>query len=511
MVEPVSMTIGAVSFTLGVVGFLITTVFTTVSKLEEKAREYKEYEDRIRAHQRALIACQIKLCDWNRVWSGHPNAVYEHLWGADGVREVKNRTSEILKLARVIEKATELSDAESRLGREQLLRSTMSPVEWRSLLQSLGFNTQASLGLSDAKVSVLRKLAFLLYKNNSLQEKTGRLKEMTTQLTDYTNSLMRLGQYPYVVKAPDHAEIQDFARLKSFVDSVSKIGEELHKATQEQSQVLRWALALRTPDKDGDPELWGGVNDITCQFCVRLRTSGDQWNRCVIKIRHFFDVSIDRASLKANIIDVVLTEMKTGREHFNIPKAFTYAVPPPKGRPRSLKSYLSQSTLAGRSTSSYYHHKKLRIALGLVNWIILYWNTRWTESPCSCKIRILKYEDESDQPILYHRRRDGSGCQHHDQKECQVGEKLLLLGVTLAEIALLAPVRVEHNGTGLGGLSFVLRNEATSFENLQGKIRDAVGYKGLHGAIQFCFSTWPHLTAFRPELIKLFTAEVLTP
>lgn len=493
------MAIGAISVTLGVVGFLITTVFTTVTKVEEKTREYKEFKDRVRAHKRSLIASQLELCSWNKTWSGHPDAVYEHLWGLDGIHEVETRAIEISRLARDIENTMNL-------------QSAMNPTEWRSLVQTLGSDIYrcGSIVLSDEKQSVLRKLAFLLYTNNSLQEKTGRLKAMTTQLSDYTHSLLRLGQYPYVTKAPDRAEIENFARLKWFVDSVSEIGRELHEATEEESNILRWALALRTPDKDGDPELWAGVNDITCQFCVRLRTSRNEWIRFVIKIRHFFDVSVDKTKLKSEVVDAIITDMKAGLEYTNSPKAFSYGHVP-TGQPRSLKSYLRQSTLTGRSTSSYYHHKKLHIALGLANWIILYWNTHWTDSPCSCKIRILKYEDEGDQPILYRRRQDGSGCQHHSEQECQTGEKLLLLGVTLAEIGLLVPISLDRQGPGINGLRFIRGSEIISLERLQGEIKDVVGFNGLPRAIQFCFTTWPHLTTFGPQLIKLFTEEVLSP
>jgi hypothetical protein len=321
---------------------------------------------------------------------------------------------------------------------------------------------------------------------------------------------MRLRQYPYVDKALELGEIDNIIRLKKFVDGVSEHGNELYKATQEESKVLRWALALRIPDKDGDPELWAQVSDITAQFSVRFRASEDQPAPCVVSIRHFIDEPVTGSDLEAKVVKVVLADLTTGSQHSNTPVAFSYD-PIPNARTRPLKNYFLQSTLAARSRSSFYHHKKLRIALGLANWIILYWNTKWTDRLCSCKIRILKYNDTGDQPILDPRARHASGCQHCDQDECRVGEKLLLLGVTLAEIALLAPINIDGGESGANDLRFIRSNEQISLARLQGEIRDIVGFKGLLRAIQFCFETWSQLTQFGPELIKLFTEEVLAP
>ena len=501
MVEPVSMAIGIIGFSLGVVGFVVTTV----SKIEEKTREYQEYTARVSAHYLTLIVCQTDLDLWCTIWGGRQDAFYEHLWGQAGYIEVKTRQSEILRLAQEIENTLDLSDPALKAEREELFASGLDLLEWKSTLRALNPNIGPR-----ANSSVSRRLGFLLYRNNILQERIARLKEMTAQLSSRTQRLLRLRRYPYVDKAPERGEIDNIIRLKKFVDGVSEHGNELYKATQEESKALRWALALRIPDKDGDPELWAQVSDITAQFSVRFRTSDDQTAPCVVSIRHFIDEPVTESDLEAEVVKVVLADLTTGSRRSNTPAAFSYDSLP-NARTRPLKNYFLQPTLAARSSSSFYHHKKLRIALGLANWIILYWNTKWTERLCSCKIRILKYDDKGDQPILDPRARHVAACQRYDQDECRVGEKLLLLGVTLAEIALLAPINIDGREPEANNLKFILRNEQISLARLQVEIRDIVGFKGLLRAIQFCFETWSQLTQFGPELIKLFTEEVLAP
>lgn len=163
-------------------------------------------------------------------WGGQ-DAFYEYLWGQAGYIEVKTRQSEFLRLAQEIENTLDLPDPALKAEREELLASGLDLLKWKSTLRAL--NPNVGPRASGVNSSVSRRLGFLLYRNNILQGRIARLKEMTAQLSSRTQRLLRLRQYPYVDKVPECGEIDNIIRLKKFVDGVSEHGNELYKATQE--------------------------------------------------------------------------------------------------------------------------------------------------------------------------------------------------------------------------------------------------------------------------------------
>lgn len=130
------------------------------------------------------------------------------------------------------------------------------------------------------------------------------------------------------------------------------------------------------------------------------------------------------------------------------------------------------------------------LMLGLTHWTILSWNTPWTESVCTCRIRCIRSEAESLTRHAYEPSRYSRFTTHpchcelrrHDQETYEY--KMILLGMALAEIALGVSVsaRCDNNNT----LKVLVKDEQISVAELVTNLSRRMGRKTVAHAVRFC-------------------------
>jgi hypothetical protein len=95
--------VGQIGFAFGALGFLLTTI----SKIDEKSREFVECKKRLRAYKRELVVFQSKTKSWAMAWqdgSGYKEESYRYMW-SESYDEIIHGVEDIVQISALIEKS----------------------------------------------------------------------------------------------------------------------------------------------------------------------------------------------------------------------------------------------------------------------------------------------------------------------------------------------------------------------------------------------------------------------
>lgn len=502
MFEPIT----GIGFAFGAIGFLVTTIGNVVLT-EQKIVECR---DRLREFALTLSSCQMKVDSWFNIWGGYSESTYEYLWGLDGIDEVRSRLQAISELYKGIKDLIRLDESHSAMPDTPPSLSRTDRSTWRQFLQRMGENpSYLQPAGTTLPPTLLDRIRFGIYGNTSLKEKIDRLDNLVKGLREDTNERWKRAQRGYTSKDADWKEIKDAVQLRDFVQRVSHFAQTLYMATERDEDSLSWALELRVPDECGDPTLCQNAIDIKLDFAVRLRPVNRASTAARIRLHHVLSEAPENQYLSQKV-QAIRIALSTGSINDLDTEEGLKSLPMPSRRSRPLKNILQDSVRQTRSLSPYpYLYDGAQLALGLANWTILLWNTSWIDSPCSCKIRYLIAGD-SQKHIF--RPRGGhypSSAQHGEPWSDQ---KLLLLGVILAEISLASPITLCHD-EDRSHPKFLVDNKVLSRDRLLVKVRDNVGWNTLTKAVQYCLA--PSLDrmgeGFRPQDLDIYSKRILQP
>ena len=168
---------------------------------------------------------------------------------------------------------------------------------------------------------------------------------------------------------------------------------------------------------------------------------------------------------------------------------------------------LADGVFAGPDRKSF-DVERANLAYGLGHWTTLLWNTPWLSKLCSCGIRCTRLPDSGVRYAYKWPNRD------HWQPTCHSTElekeKLLLLGVTLAELTLASPigVRIEDHDA-----KFLVEGNWIALRELLTILRRKAGRDTIAKAVQYCLD--PDSTSskdqFRPEHMEEYCEKILLP
>ncbi|KAL9116556.1 MAG: hypothetical protein Q9187_006919 [Circinaria calcarea] len=332
----------------------------------------------------------------------------------------------------------------------------------------------------------LNKIAFALAKNTKLREELTRLESLTKGLTHSSRVLLRVRQGAEIDKNPTQKEPQLLDKVKVMVDGFSEFANNLYSFQNQALGNHDWGLELRMPDPDGDATQTNCLASISVDFLIQCRCICNLWTAQRFRIEYRTQHSSQPNETPAQIGQMMLDQLRICTRSPQIPnqkQQFAILEAPVSQGPPTRK-------LLGVSTSHTARRKALEeersvVALGLVNWMFLLWNTPWTSNPCTCKLRRTKLKSSRGQYILE------SCISSHTHPLCIAEDacepKLLLLGRMLAELALGIPLGIGRAEDGQA-IFFKDNGTLTQAELLQ-CLRRTVGNVGIVQAIQYCLDT----------------------
>lgn len=181
----------------------------------------------------------------------------------------------------------------------------------------------------------------------------------------------------------------------------------------------------------------------------------------------------------------------------------------PRSRSRPFRKMLTSGILSGAKGKSF-DIERAELAYGLAYWLVLLWNTPWSLGLCSCGIRGT-YLVQSGTRHAFKAHIDSA---HWDppcyQDDKMVNHKLLLLGTTLAEIALTEPISISSVESG--SVQFIFQEQMITKTRLIDTLRKKCGRDNITKAVRYCLDldNEPE-NDLRPENLEDFQQNILLP
>jgi hypothetical protein len=596
MLEPISI-LGATGFTMAALNFLLTSL----SKLDDKRRELVECQDRLHVYMLELSVCQSRMLTWKSIWHADQpfsQETYKYFWQHDYPEIMKNFkrmdtlslniTHDIVGKNRkfpqkkckneaqadpVIGQTTKSSKGGHSFHKRTTYMEELSllPQEgdwniWESETEKLRSGLDTSLKIRD--IGVAYRIAFALFKNQTLGERLGRLNQGIANIAELSGRQFDRLQGDSTKNEPTYSKLYEAVRLKDCVDQLTTFAKALFEQYELSQNNQIWALELRFPDDCGNSKDWDSISSIDLDFTVSIRMD-QNWVNKRVRIQCTRGM-LDRPGIAVDMvkkISVVLNDMIAGmsseaseptvvenRETHTSEASSTQGLEirvdeiqlqeqehTPQVQQAGMQNVGSDSTAnlraKGRDNSlqlfpasirKTFPFRKLfedgffeqedvykaweadraRLALGLVNWMILLWNTPWTTDPCCCGIR---FEQVSHSAIHTFKTGEHKGCSHETWK-------LQHLGLVLAELTMAIPLRVLP-----GSPSFMYQQwnrsantaqwEDICREKILETVRKRSGSEAISNAVKFCLDTRSQLARgdFQPQFILQFIQCIFNP
>jgi hypothetical protein len=423
--DPVSI-IGYVGTTAGLISFATNTI----GKIDKQIRDYQECRRLLWWYRGQMGSIIMTLKSWQMLWCmgsrAYADETYRHWWNDDGLYEISQKLEDIKfendaiglllypGLAKTISEADQRTLVAPDHYEGTLAVSASVWSHWEKFLRSAESK--------DLNANWFEKLRFTVLNNLNLEERIQRLRNRVKDLQDYSTEMYWLVQDtigdPGTILKGDLAKS---AIQKEWTDDLVERMEKLHIACRGSGNT--WSLVLSMPDEEGGPISIENESDIRFEFDVsRSETSKRQ------ELGGVGIVSVLHSDLNDSMIQTL------AYNSFPAKKAISRS-----GLLRQILFSESTSTSRVRKMSAM---DRAITAFGLVNWMMLLWNTPWTFNLCSCGIRYayLDRERKNWNPIFTsHNTRHVSPHCHDDHIK---DRKFLLMAVTLAELGLSKPVGV---------------------------------------------------------------------
>ena len=477
MFDPFSA-LGALGFITGNLGFIVSTL----PKLDEKTRAFREYERSFRSLSGRLDVAYLDLRAWIVIWVGKEafsDAFYIHLWGLKGLDDVKSRLNDIKKESEEVQKL--LYWPEGASGEE--LQAETELKDWQ---ESLTRRVLVNISSRPVYRIAIRKAIFALFRNDTIKDKIDGLEKSIEGLKKFTQLSFRLGHD----SDPESKVTKSELRLldqQLFVDRISKSGDSLYRNLANFSK-FEWAVELSPPGAAHALDLLSKKTEMYVDFIVRpvARIGHIKARRLRINLEKVPVQTVDYLDY-LDLVEQRIEDVFRGHdgpdfdsEHIRV---FDVLENPTK-RSRALKKLLTDG-LSSREHRKNFEADRADLIYGLGHWMILLWNTPWLSDLCSCGIRCIHLADATMRHSFLSRPDAG----HIDRDlDCHppylAGHRFELLGVTLAEIALALPISVQ--ATGENTRFYVIGGEGTSREGLLEKLTGKCGLRTITMAVSYC-------------------------
>lgn len=500
MFDPMTIT-AAIGFSLSVLSFISTTLSTLIRQRDKIVRcrnVLNRYIYRLRDHL-------LYMKGWRYTWYGEhgfADELYIHCWGEAGYSEMKGRLMEIRDLTESLKAHLKLSNEHEQL----------SPTEYRQW-SGIFENLEMEPDRTPTQPGSLERVAFALVNNAKIEEKLDQLKTLVEGIATCSGRLLRDQQKSNPEKNVTNEELRTLDNAFTLEKGLSKFATDLFKFHSDLNQVHEWNLELRLPDADGDaalPEI-KDIATLSIDFLLQCKClcKFDMARRFRVEYRtNNHSQGNDPPSLAGKSMIDQIRNCSSG-PHFH--EEFEFDIPyrslehPFYTQDRSLKTILREGEARGIMRKAF-DHDRASIALALVNWVILLYNTPWTSAPCTCKIRPMQPQSLQERYVFVSEldTHSGPACFGEDLRN----RKLVLLGTALAELAL------ETSLTVSGGDEEVIFSKNDKRLSRAEILQDVLRLRGPIGiteAVRYCLNTSETPGDIRAERLREYAENILEP
>lgn len=499
MFDPMTIT-AAIGFSLSVLSFISSALPTLIRQKDEIVQcrtRLNTYIYRLRDHQ-------MHMTGWRYIWYGEhgfADELYVHCWGEAGYSEMQSRLMQIRDLIESLELHLKLSDEHEQL-------TSTEYRQWSEIFENLKMKRHKSA----TGPGSLERVAFALVKNTKLQEELDRLKTLVEGLDTYSRRMLRVQQKSNPEKHVTNEELQTLDNAFTLEKGLSKFATDLFTFHSDSNHVHEWDLELRLPDTDGDaalPEITD-IASLSIDFLLQCKCLGeiDMARRFRVEYRtRYHSQDNDPPWLAGEYMIDQIRSCSSG-PHFHGNFEFDKpcrSLEHPYTQDRSLKMIFGEGEARGIMRKAF-DHDRISIALALVNWVILLYNTPWTFAPCTCKIRRIQLQNLEERYVFASKLDTHSGppCFGEDLSN----RKLVLLGIALAELALATSLTVSK---GDKEVIFSKNDKKISRAEILQELRRSKGPTGITEAVRYCLNTSETPADFRAERLREYAEKILEP
>ena len=501
MFDPLSIT-ASIAFSLAVLSFVSSTLPTMIGKTSEVAK----CRARLNRYIYQLRDRQMGITAWRYIWYGDygfTDELYVHCWGQAGYREMQGRLMNIRDLIASLEARLKLCNEHGR----HVSLSQIEQQEWNGILENLKINPCESA----ARPRFLERIGFALGTNAKIQEELESLKTLIEGLDTFSRRLLRHQQEGNPETKVTNQELQKLDEAVTLEQGLSSFATDLFTFHSGLKGVHEWDLELRTPDVDGDaalPDLRNTAS-VNIDFLLQCKClcEFDMARRFRVEYRtthHSQDNDLS-SLVGESMIDRLRNCSSESQFHGSLDKQWRI-LEHPYMQDRPSKELFGEEAQSGIVRKAL-ELERLSIALALVNWVILLWNTPWTFAPCTCKIRRVRLQSLQERYVFVSKLDNhcGPACFSEDLSS----RKLTLLGIALAELALATSLVVT---AGADDEVVFSRNgriisRAEFLQNLGRSSRPI----GITEAVKYCLNTSETSENIRAERLQEYAENILEP
>ena len=178
------------------------------------------------------------------------------------------------------------------------------------------------------------------------------------------------------------------------------------------------------------------------------------------------------------------------------------------------RKLLQDGILRDKEVYKAWEGDRANLIFGFVNWTILLWETNWTTHPCCCGLRFEQMSLNNRQHTLTAVEKDN--C-HGD---LGIKKKLLLLGMTLAELTVACSLQIDKTkvaSANESNIQFIMNRgkgyETISRDRVLQKIRKRSGSDKFTEAVAYCLDneSVANMENFRASFIDHYIRNIFEP
>jgi hypothetical protein len=458
--DPLSI-IGYVGVGLGLVNFLLSTV----SRIEQFQRDSRWAKHKLKSYNAQLSAVDVQLRAWNMLWcqGEFSDEDYEYFWGPYGLATIKDlmelilvELSEIrLLMYRELGETPQSRDMEAH-GVEQ-----EDWQHWQGRLDGLRHMTSAY----SPRPTFLTRLLFASFRSANLDERTKRLREHVKDLTGTSQILFVNVQFWQSVDQKVEGEtLRQLNERREWMEDTRHLLTRLYDLSRGHGQ---WSLILSPPDKLAMASSINANADIQVDFYIRTQATANRPR--MDRLAYFYRPATGHAPTPEETYNTVISN------------AMTVSV-------GEDNDHLSTWVATAEAASLENRARLARVALGVVNWTMLLWETPWTDGICCCGVKFIALASENV-PNAEPQAAFLTLPLCSKTERAHLGHKALLMGVALSELALRRTVVASiHDATGQ--TNFLINGQPNGTVT-EGQLLDMIKARngpGYSWAVKFCFT-----------------------
>ncbi|MCJ1321546.1 hypothetical protein MMC15_006891 [Xylographa vitiligo] len=487
MIDPITI-FSAIATSLSVLNLGINAAV----KLRTSHVEFREAGDRLTHFRLQLQGLETALRVWKQCWIIPGATEYSHTtaWGIEGLTMIKEILEEIGKLTKQTWEVLQSSSYRVAKGDKRTVANAKIHL-WAASISEGGDET----ALEALPLRLKEKCLFVLFSNDELKEKLGRLKD-------------QVGLLERTAKGPSEEEKSRVLKLNHIRDFMSKWHEVC--VAEEQGN---WTLELDLPNVPADFDIWDVVDVATLNFTV---VDGDihvarqyKSGRVRICLRKEEQHRLTSSSLQEAVLAVFNdTENDGTYTRFADSLIEISWIEPPgiyKRSTRTLEERLVQESRLNENEHSTFLFERACLAFGTAIWTLLLWSTPWLSELCSCGIHCLHIAEHKPLNLLEPTAR--IGC----VKRQNSTDRMLLFGVLLAELALGETVIIcpDANDTQ----RFIIDEHSLNERQLLDRLESGLLSYGYVNAVRFCLNHSTRLPDHKLDVRVMdeYTREIFRP